>query len=291
MTKLRIKNRYWIAPNGLLNNPNISFKAKWIFTYIQSKPDDWDFSIDRIRFETKEWKESIRSGIKELEKYWYLKRQKYQDDKWHWHIEYILDDKPTTESPTTEKPPKENLAIKKERNKKEINNKEIKNITINSNTENKVSWEEEKENFKNLEEEEKVDKKNILEKPLLKNDSLLKKLEEGKKEKKVPLKKEKKEYWNKEVNKIIEIIKQNNDWIIAWTEKEKRQYTWLLFNKLKKYVNWKYDIFTTLDILLKKIKEKKYYATRITWPKKIYYKFEDMISVVKTEKNSKIRKF
>ena len=155
------------------------------------------------------------------------------------------------------------------------------NIIINNNTENKVFWEEEK----------KVDKKNILEKPLLKNDSLLKKLEEGKKEKKVPQKKEKKEYWNREVNNILKIIKQNNDWIIAWTEKEKRQYAWLLFNKLKKYVNWDYDIFTTLDILLKKMKVSKYYATRITGPKKIYYKLEEIIAIVKTEKNSKIRKF
>ena len=66
-----------------------------------------------------------------------------------------------------------------------------------------ASKEEEKENFKNLDEEEKVDKKNILEKPLLKNDSLLKKLEEGKKEKKVPQKKEKKENEFKEIVKNI----------------------------------------------------------------------------------------
>ena len=34
-----------IAPNELLNNKDISLKAKGLFTYMQSKPSEWSFSI------------------------------------------------------------------------------------------------------------------------------------------------------------------------------------------------------------------------------------------------------
>ena len=167
-------------------------------------------------------------------------------------------------------------------NNKYNNNNKNNNITINSNTENFVFWENWKENFKNLE-EEKVDKKNILDKPLLKNDSLLKKLEEGKKEKKVPQKKEKKEYWNKEVNKIIEIIKENNNWLCSWTEKQQRQYAWLLLKKLEKFTKWEYDIFETLNVMITKAQENRFYTSWVVGPKEIYYNFEKLVAVIKSE--------
>jgi len=131
MAKLVIKNKYWTIPNILLNNPNITFKAKWLFWYIQSKSDWRDFSADRIKFDTKESRDAILSWLKELEKYWFLKREKYQNDKWFWEIEYILDDNPTDdnpteENPTEENPTEENPTTNKERNtNKEIIKKEI----------------------------------------------------------------------------------------------------------------------------------------------------------------------
>lgn len=126
--KLTIKNRFGIAPNELLNNPNISFKAKGLFAYIQSKPDGWDFSVERIQLETKDGRESIISGLQELENEGYLSRNKYQDEKGYWQIEYILRENPASENPTTGNPPKENPQINKKIVKK-------KYIQINNNTE------------------------------------------------------------------------------------------------------------------------------------------------------------
>jgi len=67
MAKTTIKTRYGTVPNELLNNDLISLRAKGLFAYIQSKPEEWDFSVDRIKSQTKESTDAIISAIKELE--------------------------------------------------------------------------------------------------------------------------------------------------------------------------------------------------------------------------------
>jgi hypothetical protein len=108
MTKLRVKVRHATTPNDLLNNKYISLKAKGLFGYIQSKPDGWKFSIENIARQNKESLAAISSGIKELETFGYLERVKYQNQKGHWGIEYILHDTPIIENPTFENPMQEN---------------------------------------------------------------------------------------------------------------------------------------------------------------------------------------
>jgi hypothetical protein len=80
MSKLVIKAKYGVVPNDILNNPNLSLKAKGLFCFIQSKPDDWDFSIERIATQTNDGTESIRTAIHELEKAGYLSRKQSRDD-------------------------------------------------------------------------------------------------------------------------------------------------------------------------------------------------------------------
>lgn len=90
MSKLRIVNRYWSIPNSILNNEELSLKAKWLFWYIQSKPDDWDFSAERIAKGSKDWLDSVTAWLKELEINWFLERIKYKNELWHWEIDYVL---------------------------------------------------------------------------------------------------------------------------------------------------------------------------------------------------------
>jgi hypothetical protein len=131
MTKLRVKVRHATTPNDLLNNKVISLKAKGLFGYIQSKPDGWNFSVKNIAKQNKESLSAITSGIKELESFGYLERVKYQNEKGHWGIEYILHDIPIYENPTFENPIQENPILenyinnsKKDLSKKELSNKE-----------------------------------------------------------------------------------------------------------------------------------------------------------------------
>lgn len=94
MPKLTIKARYATIPNDLLNNADVSLKAKGLYGFIQSKPDDWNFSAERIALQTKDGKDSVKVALQELEAVGYLTRNKYQDNKGYWQIEYILTDTP-----------------------------------------------------------------------------------------------------------------------------------------------------------------------------------------------------
>lgn len=156
MGKLRINARFWIIPNEILNNKNMTFKAKGIFGYLQSKPDNWDFSAARIQKDSKESRDAVLSGLQELEKNGYLRRTKYKNEKGQWDADYILyetaennedevetiPENPTWnenetegENPTPENPTPENPTS----NKKRINKKEIDKKTLSLCTENKFS--------------------------------------------------------------------------------------------------------------------------------------------------------
>lgn len=69
MAKLNLSHRYGITPNEILNDPRLSFKAKGLYGYIQSKPDGWEFSADKILTQTKDGRDGINAGLNELEKY------------------------------------------------------------------------------------------------------------------------------------------------------------------------------------------------------------------------------
>jgi hypothetical protein len=104
MSKLIIKTKYSVIPNDLVNNLEISLKAKGLFAYIQSKPDGWDFSAERIAKYLKEGLQSVSSALKELEKSGYLIRQKKQNEWGHWEIEYVLNEIPAPENPAPGNP-------------------------------------------------------------------------------------------------------------------------------------------------------------------------------------------
>lgn len=130
MAKLKIHNRFGQTPNHLLNSKEASLKAKGLYGYIQSKPEDWNFSARRISKEIKEGLSSINKTLKELEDLNYLERVKFQNDKGHWEVEYVLHlfpyenkipcvTNPTTENPVIGKP------TNKESNSIQRSNKDV----------------------------------------------------------------------------------------------------------------------------------------------------------------------
>ncbi len=137
MAKLIIKNRYGIAPNELLNSKEISLKAKGMFTYLQSKPDGWQFSVERIATQMKESVDTVRKTLQELEDFGYLERElkKRIDNGKFAGYDYILYSQPVgkthhrenhrMENPSTEK--SQDIS-NKDNSKKDISNKE--NIII-----------------------------------------------------------------------------------------------------------------------------------------------------------------
>lgn len=93
-TKLRISSRFWVTPNSLLNNPEITLRSKGLYGFIQAKPDGWDFSSERIAGESKDGRDSVRAGLKELEEFGYLERKKTSLGRGQFEVEYILYDIP-----------------------------------------------------------------------------------------------------------------------------------------------------------------------------------------------------
>lgn len=116
MGKLIIKNRYGTIPNDLLNSVDISFKAKGLYAYIQSKPDNWEFSAERIAKQVKEGLPSVVSALKELENFGYLVRKRYQNSKGFWVVDYLLYEIPNEENLYAGNPMQENPNIGKPSN-------------------------------------------------------------------------------------------------------------------------------------------------------------------------------
>ena len=52
--------------NDVLNSPDLTFKAKGIYAYMVSKPNNWKFTIRSMATQVKDGKAGIQSGIKEL---------------------------------------------------------------------------------------------------------------------------------------------------------------------------------------------------------------------------------
>jgi hypothetical protein len=102
MAKLKIASRYATVPNELLNDNLISLKSKGMYAFIQSKPDNWEFSAEKISRLLREGLPSVKSALQELEENGYLCRRRYQNSKGFWEVEYILYENPKVENPMSE---------------------------------------------------------------------------------------------------------------------------------------------------------------------------------------------
>lgn len=68
MTKLKKPNQGWAwIPNSILQNKNLTLKAKGLWIHLNSKPDGWNFSAERIAAEQADGRDAVRSALRELE--------------------------------------------------------------------------------------------------------------------------------------------------------------------------------------------------------------------------------
>ena len=130
MAKVIIKNNFGIVPNDLLNDKELTFKAKGVYAYIQSKPANWDFSAERISMQTKEGVTSVRMALIELEDAGYLIRTQSRNNRGHLVYSYQLSSCPIgdyEEIPTSDNPRLENPML---------DNPRLDNLTLYSNKDN-----------------------------------------------------------------------------------------------------------------------------------------------------------
>lgn len=141
--------------NEVANDTRLSFKARGIFLYIFSKPDDWEFSVDRIAGKSdKDGFKAVNEGVKELEEFGYLERTKLKDGRKIWNIKYTP--KPTSQNGELgKKPTRQKAKLPKRQPAKmaTISNKELNtNKELDTNKEDTLILKTQKfvEDFKNI---------------------------------------------------------------------------------------------------------------------------------------------
>ena len=93
-------------PNSLLNDKNLSLKAKGLYSFMFSKPNGWNFTIRSMSKQLKEGVDSISSGLNELKSYGWVEYYKKKDGSGVYvlnHLEEVVF-KPNTEKPNQEIP-------------------------------------------------------------------------------------------------------------------------------------------------------------------------------------------
>jgi hypothetical protein len=112
-TVIRVeKNReYVVMNNKFLRNKQMSLKAKGLLALCLSLPEDWDYSINGLVSITKESITAVRNAMKELEELGYMKINKLQNEKGHFHYEYVIYETPHIENLHVDNADMENLVV------------------------------------------------------------------------------------------------------------------------------------------------------------------------------------
>lgn len=129
-----IKSNFTAIPNSICNDNRLTWKAKGILLYLASKSDDWKFYMDEIKKNATDGKTALQSGIKELEQFGYLIRERSFDEYnkingYNWILQIPFNkDCHQTENPTDGKPTRKETPS---HNKKEITNTKLTNKEVN----------------------------------------------------------------------------------------------------------------------------------------------------------------
>lgn len=116
-------------PNAWIRDNRLTFKARGILTLLLSHVEGWQLNIGTLAHANIEGKEAIRSAIKELEEFGYLRREQPTQNGRFQEVIWVTQDPdfstipPVSGFPTTEKPPADNPLYKNTSNK-ENHNKE-----------------------------------------------------------------------------------------------------------------------------------------------------------------------
>ena len=129
MTIVRVQKKeanYVVLDKTSLNDDRLSWKAKGIHAYLIGKPDGWQVYVKDLAKRSTDGRDACASGLKELEKFGYLKRFRLRKDdgtidRW----ESVVYEIPIAETPQTGFP---------ELDKPELDKPFLNNIYIETNT-------------------------------------------------------------------------------------------------------------------------------------------------------------
>ena len=142
MNKLnnKIKDNFTIIPNDIIRNKSLSDRARFIFCYMASMPDDWKFYQSAMAKELGYTKDTLRKYIEELLETGYLNREQRRETGKFDSYDYTLNFTPSGKNTDTvknrhdKKPTRENSTLinKDFKEKKTITNIDLKEYPENS---------------------------------------------------------------------------------------------------------------------------------------------------------------
>lgn len=101
-------NNFVILYKEVLNDSNLSFKAKGLWAYLMGLPDDWNINVREVANHSKDGYDSVRSGLNELVECGYAKMENQRESGkfsgGSWIIYETKQVSPQTETPYTENP-------------------------------------------------------------------------------------------------------------------------------------------------------------------------------------------
>ncbi len=93
--KKSFKISFTQVPNEIINDINVSLKAKGLYLYMVSKPDNWEFSLLGMVSQLKEGKTALLAIMNELIKFGYMEKIKNRVNGRQSVNDYILHLEPT----------------------------------------------------------------------------------------------------------------------------------------------------------------------------------------------------
>lgn len=69
-----VGSNFTLVPNHILDNKELSFRAKGLYAYLRSKPENWEFRVQNIIKASREGRDAVQAAIKELEDIGYIQR-------------------------------------------------------------------------------------------------------------------------------------------------------------------------------------------------------------------------
>jgi hypothetical protein len=91
MPTIRVKHQthYTVIQNDTIRDKQLTWKARGLLCFLLSYPDNWELSIAHLEKKSPDGREAVRSGLIELEKHGYLKREKKRV-KGKFQVDYIV---------------------------------------------------------------------------------------------------------------------------------------------------------------------------------------------------------
>lgn len=105
-----------------LQDKRLSWKAKGLHAYMLSLPNDWKFYDVELEKHAKDGKDSLKTALKELKQFGYMKRERRRNEEGKFDWETLIFEQPYTEKPLVENPSMENPQLLSIESTKYLNN-------------------------------------------------------------------------------------------------------------------------------------------------------------------------